>query len=152
MGSLDHVHLVVPNRAEAARWFQDQLGFEVVTKYEQWARIEGGPLHLSADGGRSGIALFELGLGHPATTLELGAAFQVDAERFVAFARGLETAALRDVGGQPLEMSAVVDFDLCYAYNFLDPWGNRFELNCYEIEAVKRQLIEPEGITPIRYW
>ncbi len=152
MGSLDHVHLVVPDRAQAARWYQDQLGFEVVAEYELWTRVEGGPLHLSADGGRSGIALFQLGHGHTQTTLEKGAAFRVDAEHFIAFARSLGSTEVRDMSGQALDRGAVIDFDLCYAYDFQDPWGNRFELNCYEIEAVKRELIDRDGITPVRYW
>ena len=152
MGSLNHVHVVVPDRAAAVRWYAEQLGFEPVAAYALWAKVEGGPLHLSADGGRSGIAVFEVGYGHGPTTLERGAAFSVDAASFVEFARRLDGGALRDPSGAPLKKEAVVDFELCYAYDFLDPWGNRFELNCYDTAAVKRELIEREGITPVRYW
>ena len=53
MGSLDHIHLMVPDRYEAARWYAENLGFEIVEAYEEWAQVEGGPLHVSADGGRS---------------------------------------------------------------------------------------------------
>jgi catechol 2,3-dioxygenase-like lactoylglutathione lyase family enzyme len=152
MGSLDHVHVVVPDRAEAARWYRDRLGFEPVSEYEAWTKVEGGPLHLSADGGRSGIALFEIGGGHKGTTLEKGAAFSVDADQFVAFARSLASRPVQDQTGAPLAVDAVVDFDLCYAYNFQDPWGNRFELNCYDTATVKRELIEADGVSPVRYW
>jgi catechol 2,3-dioxygenase-like lactoylglutathione lyase family enzyme len=152
MGALNHVHLVVPDRTAAARWYSERLGFEPVAAYAAWTRVEGGPLHMSADGGKSGIALFQLGGGHAATTLEMGAAFSVDAQQFVTFALSLESDALRDVDGGALKKDAVVDFDLCYAYNFRDPWGNRLELNCYDVAAVKRDLIEREGITPVRYW
>src|SRR5262245_59978689 len=103
MGSLNHVHVVVPDRAAAAEWYRAELGFEPVAAYAAWTRTEGGPLHLSADGGRSGIALFEVVPGHDATTLELGAAFSVDAEQFVAFARRLGSSSVRDLGGKPLE-------------------------------------------------
>lgn len=152
MGSLNHVHLVVPDRAAAARWYAERLGFEAVAAYEAWTRVEGGPLHMSADGGKSGIALFQLGYGHTSTTLEKGAAFSVDAQQFVAFARGLEQGDLQDQSGGALKKQDVVDFDLCYAYNFQDPWGNRLELNCYDVAAVKRDLIDREGISPVRYW
>jgi len=152
MGSLNHVHLVVPDRAAAARWYAEQLGFEPVPEYAAWTRVEGGPLHMSADGGKSGIALFQVSGGHPATTLEMGAAFSVDAKQFVAFARGLDSGSLRDVDGGVLKQEAVVDFDLCYAYNFQDPWGNRLELNCYDVAAVRRDLIDRERISPVRYW
>ena len=30
MGRLDHVHIRVPDRAEAARWYSEHLGFEQV--------------------------------------------------------------------------------------------------------------------------
>jgi len=152
MGSLNHVHVVVPDRDAAARWYQEEMGFEPVAAYAAWARIEGGPLHLSADGGRTGIALFATGGGHGPTTLEKGVAFSVDAAQFVAFARRLGSSGVRDVAGRPLAKEAVIDFDLCYAYDFLDPWGNRFELNCFDVATVKRDLIEAEGIPPVRYW
>ena len=153
MGSLDHVHLVVPDRAAAARWYQERLGFEPVDAVASWAEVDGGPLHLSADGGRSGIALFEAGRGHEPTTLEMGAAFSVKAGPFVAFFDGLDRDdSVRDLDGEPLSDDALVDFDHCYAVNFQDPWGNRFELNCYDVDAVRRKLVEPRGIEPIRYW
>jgi hypothetical protein len=53
---------------------------------------------------------------------------------------------------QRLRKDSVVDLNLCYVYNFQDPSGNRFELNCFETGAVRRDLIEPDGISPIRYW
>ena len=152
MGSLNHVHVVVPDRDAAARWYCDELGFEPVAAYAAWARIEGGPLHLSADGGRSGIAVFGASSGHDTTTLEKGAAFSVDAAQFVEFARRLGSGSVRGVDGRPLAREAVIDFDLCYAYDFLDPWGNRFELDCYDTAAVRRDLIDAHRITPVRYW
>jgi catechol 2,3-dioxygenase-like lactoylglutathione lyase family enzyme len=152
MGSLNHVHVVVPDRAAAAKWYEEYLGFEPVAAYDLWAKIEGGPLHLSADGGKSGIALFEAMPGHETTTLEKGAAFSVDARQFVEFARRLSSSGITDVNGDALTKQAVVDFDLCYAYDFRDPWGNRFELNCFDVAGVKRDLIDAEGISPVRYW
>ena len=152
MGSLDHVHIVVPDRAAAAIWYEENLGFRPVDAVAQWASIEGGPLHLSADGGRTGIALFQAGVGHETTTLEMGAAFRVDGEAFIAFAKELATRELRRPDGAALAPSDVIDFDLCYAFNFVDPWGNRFELNCYDVETVKADLIDAEGIEPVRYW
>ena len=152
MGSLNHIHIVVPDPAAAARWYEEQLGFEPVAEYALWAKVEGGPLHMSADDGRSGIALFGPGGGHERTTLEKGAAFNVDAKQFLEFARRLDEGSLQDQSGGVLKKDAIVDFDLCYAYNFQDPWGNRFELNCFDTKAVKRELIDREGITPVRYW
>ena len=94
MGRLDHVHIRVPDRAEAARWYAEHLGFEPVDTYDFWATgFEGGPLQISADGGRTMLALFEASEGHPMVPQQTGVAFSVDADTFMSFAR---VAALRD--------------------------------------------------------
>jgi catechol 2,3-dioxygenase-like lactoylglutathione lyase family enzyme len=144
------MHLMVPNRYEAARWYRENLGFEIVEKYELWAKWPGGPLHISADGGKSGLALFEPG-EHPPFRVETSVAFRVAAEAFIEFARGLGAAKIREEDGQALTPASVVDHDLCYAYYFRDPYGNRFELDCYEYDEVRKGLIEPDGITPVRF-
>jgi len=46
----------------------------------------------------------------------------------------------------------LVDFDMCWAYNLVDPWGNHYELNCYEYEQIRVELIDADGVTPVRYW
>jgi catechol 2,3-dioxygenase-like lactoylglutathione lyase family enzyme len=52
MHRLDHVHIRVPDRAAAAAWYGEHLGFEPVETFAFWARgFEGGPLQISADGG-----------------------------------------------------------------------------------------------------
>lgn len=152
MGSMDHVHLVVPDREAAARWYAERLGFEAVDEYAEWAAVDGGPLHISADGGKSGIALFQASSGHPAGKLEMGVAFRVDAETFIGFALGLAEIGLLQASGEPLEIGCIVDFDLCYAYNFEDPYGNQLELDCHDHATVKRELVEAQGLTPVRYW
>lgn len=152
MGRLDHVHIRVPNRALAAQWYADNLGFEPVEKYEFWASgFEGGPLQMSADGGETMLALFEASEGHPMAAQVTGIAFSLDAPSFMQFARSLPNG-INDRAGTPLRMHDVVDFDLYWAYNFADPWGNCFELNCYEYDQVKTELIAVEGVTPVRYW
>ena len=152
MGSLDHMHLMVPDRYEAACWYAENLGFEIVEEYEEWARVDGGPLHVSADGGRSGVALFEIREEHPAFKVEIGVAFAVDAPTFMAFADGLAERELSDGRGGQIAPSSVVDHDLCYAFYFQDPYGNAFELDCYDHAALKRDLVEKWGITPVRFW
>ena len=48
--------------------------------------------------------------------------------------------------------SDVIDFDLCWAFDLADPWGNQYELNCYDYERIRVDLIERDGIDPVRYW
>lgn len=97
------------------------------------------------------LALFEAGEGHPMIAQQTGVAFSVDADVFAAFARSLP-CEINGPTGRPLMPSDVVDFDMCWAYDLADPWGNQYELNCYEYDRVRSELIEPEAITPTRYW
>lgn len=152
MGRLDHVHIRVPDRAIAAQWYADYLGFEAVEKYEFWAKgFEGGPLQISADGGNTMLSLFEASHGHPMIPQATGIAFNIGADSFKVFARSLPNG-IDNSSGQPLRINDVVDLDMCWAYNFADPWGNHFELNCYEYECIKIELIEADDIRPVRYW
>ena len=56
---IDHVELFVPDRREAADWYQRILGLEVVPEYQEWAAVPGGPLMISSDDGNTKLALFE---------------------------------------------------------------------------------------------
>jgi catechol 2,3-dioxygenase-like lactoylglutathione lyase family enzyme len=152
MGRLDHVHIRVPDVAEAARWYAAHLGFAAVEEYDFWASgVDGGPLQISADGGETMLALFQATERHPMTPQLTGVAFSVDAETFVSFARSLPNGIGR-LDGEPLTVSDVIDFDLCWAFDLTDPWGNRYELNCYEYDRITTDLIEADGVEPVRYW
>lgn len=152
MGRLDHVHIRVPDRAEAARWYADQLGFEPVEAYDFWANdVDGGPLQISADGGATMLALFETSEGHPMVPQQTGVAFSVDAETFMAFARSLPRG-IDNPRGEPLVLTDLVDFDLCWAFDLVDPWGNQYELNCYDYDRIRTDLVDAEGMAPVRYW
>jgi catechol 2,3-dioxygenase-like lactoylglutathione lyase family enzyme len=152
MGRLDHVHIRVPDRAEAARWYAEHLGFEPVGEFDFWAKgFDGGPLQISADGGRTMLALFETSEGHPMIPQKTGVAFSVDAETFMAFARSLP-CGIANPTGVPLAADDLIDFDMCWAFDLADPWGNQYELNCYDYERIKAELVEADGIEPVRYW
>ena len=145
MGRLDHVHIRVPDRAEAARWYAEHLGFEPVDAYDFWATgFEGGPLQISADGGRTTLALFEAAEGHPMVPQQTGVAFSVDADTFMSFARSLP-CGIDNPRGEPLVLADLVDFDLCWAFDLVDPWGNQYELNCYDYDRVRAELVEADA-------
>lgn len=152
MGKLDHVHIRVPDRAEAARWYQEHLGFEPIEEFDFWAKgFGGGPLQISADGGETMLALFEATDTHPMIAQKTGVAFSVDFETFSAFCRSLP-GPINNPNDEPLLPEHMIDFDLCWAFDLVDPWGNQYELNTYEYDRVKTELIEADGITPTRYW
>lgn len=152
LGRLDHVHIRVPDRAEAARWYAEHLGFEPVAAYDFWAKgFEGGPLQISADGGQTTLALFQVSEGHPMEPQKTGVAFRVDADTFVAFARSLP-CGIANPRGEPLRVTDLVDFDLCWAFDLVDPWGNQYELNCEDYERVKAELVAADAVEVVRYW
>jgi catechol 2,3-dioxygenase-like lactoylglutathione lyase family enzyme len=152
MGRLDHVHIRVPNRAEAARWYAEHLGFEPVHAYDFWATgFEGGPLQISADGGRTMLALFEASEGHPMVPQQTGVAFSVDADTFVSFARALPNG-IDGPNGEGLTLDDLLDFDMCWAFDLVDPWGNVYELNCYDYNRVKDELVTVDAADAVRYW
>ena len=152
MGRLDHVHIRVPDRALAAAWYAEHLGFEPVNEYDFWATgFEGGPLQISADGGHTMLALFQTSDGHPMVAQQTGVAFSVDIDAFVSFTRSLP-GEINDPSGRPLVANDMIDFDLCWAFDLIDPWGNLYELNCYDYDLVQANLVGPDGISPVRYW
>ena len=123
-----------------------------VEDYDFWATgFEGGPLQISADGGETMLALFEASESHPMVPQQTGVAFSVDADS-VRVVRPL--AALRDrpAGGEQLTVADLIDFDLCWAFDLVDPWGNQYELNCYDYDRVRTELVEADGVEPVRYW
>jgi catechol 2,3-dioxygenase-like lactoylglutathione lyase family enzyme len=150
MGRLDHVHVRVPDRAVAAAWYSKHLGFDPVGEFDFWASgIDGGPLQISADGGATTLALFEVRGAQPIVPQHV--AFSVDADAFISFARSLPGEIL-GLDGALLQADDVVDYDLCYAYDLADPWGHQYELNCYDRGRVVHELIEVDSITPVRKW
>jgi catechol 2,3-dioxygenase-like lactoylglutathione lyase family enzyme len=152
MGRLDHVHIRVADRAVAARWYAEHLGFEPVEAYDFWATgFEGGPLQISADGGHTMLALFEATDEHPLVPQQTGVAFSVDADTFMSFARSLP-GGIDSRRGEPLVIEDLIDYDMCWAFDLVDPWGNLYELNCYDYDRIKTELVEADGVKADRYW
>lgn len=110
----------MPDRAEAARWYAEHLGFEPVDAYDFLATgFEGGPLQISADGGATMLALFETGEGHPMAPQQTGVAFSVDANAFISFARALPSG-IDNPGGDRLMVADLLEFDMCWAFDLVD--------------------------------
>lgn len=141
VGSLDHVELFVPDRDEAARWYQRVLGLAVIEPYRQWAENPQGPLMISSDDGRTKLALFT---GRPQGAQPTAGfhrvAFRVDANGFVAFLRRLPALQLSDPQRGTVSLETVVDHQQAYSIYFSDPYGHRLEVTTYEHAAVRAAL------------
>ena len=141
MGPLDHVELFVPDRHEAASWYQRALGLEIVEWCRLWADDPRGPLMISSDGGVTKLALFT---GQPQGARETSGfhrvAFSVDARGFLAFLQRLESLELHDHQGRRVKADGVVDHRQAYSIYFVDPYGHRLEVTTYDYDAVRAAL------------
>jgi catechol 2,3-dioxygenase len=138
---LDHVELFVPDRYEAAGWYQRVLGLEIVREYEHWAADPRGPLMISSDRGNTKLALFEG--APPGSTPASGfrlVAFRVAAIGFMQFLERLVDLQLKDHRDQRVAVDSVVDHEKAYSIYFSDPYGHRFEVTTYEYEASRTAL------------
>lgn len=82
---------------------------------------------------------------------QTGVAFSVDADTFMAFARSLP-CGIDNPRREPLRLNDLVDFDMCWAFDLVDPWGNQYELNCYDYDRVRAELVEADAVEAVRYW
>lgn len=137
---IDHVELFVPDRYEAARWYERVLGLQIVPKCEPWA-IDGGPLMISSDGGNTKLALFE---GQPAESAPTAAfrrvAFRVTGRGFADFLNRLSEFALVDSHRRAVTANSVVDHQQAYSIYFCDPYGHLLEVTTYDYAETSRAL------------
>ncbi len=97
------------------------------------------------------LALFEASAEHPMVPQQTGVAFTVDADSFIMFARSLPRG-IDNSRGEPLVLADLVDYDMCWAFDLADPWGNLYELNCYDYDRVSVELVEADAVKPDRKW
>lgn len=141
---IDHVELFVPDRHEAAAWFERALGLTVLRDYEDWARDPAGPLMISSDDGATKLALFE-GSPAPAAGGFRRVAFRTDLGGFQEFLRRARELGLADANGSPIGLRSVVDHEKAFSVYFTDPAGYRLEVTCYDHNGVQALLDSSGG-------
>jgi catechol 2,3-dioxygenase-like lactoylglutathione lyase family enzyme len=129
---LDHVHLRVRDREEAAAWYGRVLGLVVPPGVRHWAEAPGGPLFLATPRGAHCLSLFA---GEPETAGDRTVAFGTDAGGFAAFLARLDGLEIAAASGGRLTRDDVVDHGGAWSLYFRDPDGNRLELTTYEDPA-----------------
>jgi catechol 2,3-dioxygenase-like lactoylglutathione lyase family enzyme len=141
VGPIDHVELFVPDRDEAAGWYQRVLGLTIIEPYRQWADNPHGPLMISSDDGRTKLALFT---GQPQGTQQTAGfhrvAFRVDADGFLAFLRRLPSLQLSEPQRGTVSVESAVDHQQAFSIYFSDPYGHRLEVTTYDHAAVRAAL------------
>ncbi len=133
---IDHVELYVPGQYEAARWYKDVLGFEVLPAYEHWVS-EGGPLIISCDGGSSKLALFKGEVrSSDRTSWYRRVAFRVTGQGFIEFLRRLDSQPVYEDSGKQVRAKDSVDHGKAFSIYFCDPYGHPLEVTTYDYQHV----------------
>lgn len=133
---IDHVELFVPDRYEAAKWYENVLGLQIVKPFEDWAGA-GGPLMISSDNGGTMLALFEgqpQGQQQPIGIRRI--AFRVSSHGFLQLLSRLDAVPVFDAEKQQVTKQDVVDHDKSWSIYFCDPYGNRLEITTYDYQLV----------------
>ncbi len=142
IGQIDHVELFVPDRHEAARWYEQTLGLAVLPQHEDWAADPGGPLMISSDpAGGTMLALFtgEPQRSRPTAGFHL-VAFRVDGPNFMAFLEHIEANPVHDDTGAEVRALTPKDHGKAFSVYFKDPWGHSLEVTTYAAEWVRERL------------
>ena len=120
--NIDHIHVFVPDRQEALKWYGTVLGLEPVKKLLFWAKT--GPLTIGNDEGSIHIALFE---GKPNNNRSV-IAFNTTGEEFIDWHKRINNA-----------LSGIIEVDdhsVSFSIYFEDPYGNPYEITSYEYEIL----------------
>ena len=138
---IDHVELFVPDCYQAAKWYRETLGLQILTEYEHWAKEEGGPLMISSDGGSTKLALFQgEARSSDKTSWYRRVAFRVDGQGFVEFLKRLESHPVFADNGKQVTSKDAVDHTKAFSIYFCDPYGHPLEVTTYDYDYVFRQL------------
>ena len=127
LNGIDHIHLYVPNREDAAKWYKDILGFTSPAAYAFWAEDKQGPLVMTDSSGKIHLALFQ----RETPPASAAIAFGVDGKGFLEWKTYLEDHNLLD---------NFSDHTLSWSLYFNDPYGNGHEITTYQHDYVARHL------------
>ena len=106
---VDHIEFFVPDQYEAAKWYQQRLGLEIMRDYQSWAD-EGGPLMISSDGGNTKLALFKgKPPGFAVPTGFRRVAFRVEGDMFFQFLSRLKDYPVFSDDGEQVDNLEAVD-------------------------------------------
>ena len=126
LNNIDHLHIYTKNRAKATQWYQETLGFNVDSKYDEWASQDG-PLVMTNPQGNIHLAFFERVDFSPSSII----AFGTDSDGFFEWKKYLEKSGL---------LTAYKDHTLSWSLYFSDSDGNGLEITTEDYEAVKQRI------------
>lgn len=135
--SIDHVHLEVADREDAAKWYERMLGLKRHAPFAQWADDPDGPLFLATAAGAPALALFARPTQKP--NRDATVAFRISGEAFLEFLDEVLRIDLYGLDGRRLVRDDIVDHDLSWSLYFTDRDGNRLEVTTYDYALVRKR-------------
>ncbi len=129
---IDHVHVYVSNREEAAAWYERILGFRVNQTLAVWAKDEKGPLTIEDASGQIHLALFNSNNFIPSTAI----AFKTNGKEFLKWKSLLEKKNI---------LLRCTDHEIALSVYFNDPDNNMHEITTYQHEYESTRLVEPNA-------
>jgi catechol 2,3-dioxygenase-like lactoylglutathione lyase family enzyme len=133
---IDHVELFVPDRYEAARWYERVLGLTVVPEDEHWAADPRGPLMIGTAGAGTKLALFTgKPQGDRPTAGFHRVAFRVSRAGFDAFRAHVRDNPVFGDQGEEVREPAFRDHRAAWSFYFGDPYGHQLEVTTYEVSS-----------------
>ncbi len=118
LNGIDHFHLYVADKQQAAQWYKQVMGFEVYQPLNLWDDATG-PLTIADSANTVHLALFKRRNQAPSTSL----AFKTSKQGFVEWQQHLAALAI-DV--------RVADHQVSESLYFSDPDGNMHEITYYK--------------------
>jgi len=129
---IDHVHVYVSNREEAAAWYERVLGFRVNQTLAVWAKDEKGPLTIEDASGQIHLALFSSDNFVPSTAI----AFKTNGKEFLKWKSYLEKENI---------LLRCTDHEIAWSVYFNDLDNNMHEITTYQHDYVSIHLKVPNA-------
>ena len=127
LDGIDHVHVYVKDREQAAAWYEKVLGFKMSESLALWANDEQGPLTIEDPTGKIHLALFATDNLIPSTAI----AFKSGGREFLQWKSYLEKENM---------LIRCADHDIAWSAYFNDLDGNMHEITTYEYDYVSSRL------------
>ncbi|MEC9283464.1 MAG: VOC family protein [Bdellovibrionota bacterium] len=128
--SLQHIHIVAQDKIQLARWYCENLDFEILGDIEELGEKEG-PIFISGDGGKTALSLFQRKERHRGVGTNCIPAFEISPEDFLK---------LFDRFNSEENTLEVFDHYLFLSFYTEDPDGSKLEFTSLKHEKLRSLL------------